>query len=238
MKICLDAGHGLYTAGKQTPDGIKEWSLNDKVRDMVVSLLSKYDVEIVNADYNEGKTDESLSSRLNMYLSEKVDAFVSIHHNAFTGKWNNATGVEVYTDRNPTKADLRLADCIYGRLVNYTGMKGRGIKSVNWTVINQNKIPAVLVEGGFMDGTEDYKIITSESGQIAYAKAVADGLVEFLGLKRKEKTEELTSVNDIVWELANRGIITNKALWLKKLEEDKDVYWLAQKTAKYLREIR
>ena len=27
---------------------------------------------------------------------------------------------------------------------------------------------------------------------------------------------ELTTVNDIVWELANRGIISDKELWLKK----------------------
>ena len=27
IKIALDAGHGLKTSGKQTPDGIKEWTL-------------------------------------------------------------------------------------------------------------------------------------------------------------------------------------------------------------------
>ena len=47
--------------------------------------------------------------------------------------------------------------------------------------------------------------------------------------------EELTSVNDIVWELAHRGIITDKALWLKKLETDTNSYWLARKVANYLR---
>ena len=47
---------------------------------------------------------------------------------------------------------------------------------------------------------------------------------------------ELTTVNDIVWELAHRGIITEKDLWLKKLEEDKNSYWLARKTVKFLRE--
>ena len=46
---------------------------------------------------------------------------------------------------------------------------------------------------------------------------------------------ELTTVNDIVWELSNRGIITNKDLWMKKLEEDSNSYWLARKTANYLR---
>lgn len=185
VKIALDAGHGLYTSGKQTPDGIKEWSLNDKVRDKVVDMLADYDVEIMFTDNNEGKTDESLSSRLSAYTKAKVAAFVSIHHNAYSGKWNNATGVEVYTDYNYTTSDLRLADCIYGRLVKYTGLKGRGIKHLNFYVINQNAIPAVLVEGGFMDGKSDYKFITSDAGQTAYAKAVAEGLVEFLGLKKK-----------------------------------------------------
>lgn len=47
---------------------------------------------------------------------------------------------------------------------------------------------------------------------------------------------ELTSVNDLVWELAHRGIITDKQLWLKKLETDTNSYWLARKTVKYLRE--
>ena len=36
-----------------------------------------------------------------------------------------------------------------------------------------------------MDGTNDYKFITSDAGQTAYAKAVAEGLIEFLGLKKK-----------------------------------------------------
>lgn len=185
IKIGLDAGHGLNTAGKQTPDGIKEWTLNDKVRDKVVALLSDYNVEIINTDNDEGNTDETLASRLKMYMNAGVKAFVSIHHNAYTGKWNGATGVEVYTDKNPTKEDTRLANCIYNRLVANTGLRGRGVKAEDWYVVNQDKIPAVLVEGGFMDGTNDYKVITSDAGQEAYAKAVAEGLVEFLGLEKK-----------------------------------------------------
>ncbi|MBR3592142.1 MAG: N-acetylmuramoyl-L-alanine amidase [Clostridia bacterium] len=185
IKIGLDAGHGLKTKGKQTPDGIKEWTLNDKVRDKVVKYLADYDCEIIHTDNNEGATDESLASRHNKYVKAGVKAFVSIHHNAYTGKWNNATGVEVYTDKNPLASDTKLANCIYTRLVKNTGLKGRGVKQCDFAVINQDRIPAVLVEGGFMDGTKDYKYITSDAGQTAYAKAVAEGLIEFLGLKKK-----------------------------------------------------
>lgn len=185
IKIALDAGHGLKTVGKQTPDGIKEWTLNDKVRDKVVAFLSEYDCEFIHTDNDEGNTDESLASRVAKYKAAGASAFVSIHHNAFTGRWNSATGVEVYTDKNPTVMDTVLANAIYSRLAKYTGLRGRGIKKAAFTVINQNAIPAVLCEGGFMDGSKDYKVITSEAGQTAYAKAVAEGLVEFLALKKK-----------------------------------------------------
>ena len=183
-KVALDAGHGLNTPGKQTPDGIKEWTLNDIIRDKVIEILKPYRVSIINTDDNEGCIDESLNNRLSKYINSGVDVFVSIHHNAFTGEWNGATGVEVYVDRQCTAEDIKLATLIYNRMVTYTGLNGRGIKRANYKVINQNSIPAVLCEGGFMDGTNDYKLITSESGQNAYAKAIAEGIIEFLGLTR------------------------------------------------------
>lgn len=46
---------------------------------------------------------------------------------------------------------------------------------------------------------------------------------------------ELTTVNDIVWELAHRGIITDKKYWLSKLADDRNVYLLAKNTVNYLR---
>lgn len=209
IKIGLDAGHGLKTKGKQTPDGIKEWYLNHNVVKFITMYLKDYDVDIIYTDNNEGNTDESLTSRYNKYIKSGVKAFVSIHHNAYTGKWNNATGVEVFTDKNPTKKDTELANCIYERLVKNTGLKGRGIKKEDWLVINQNKIPAVLVEGGFMDSKIDYPIITSEDGQRAYAKAVADGLIEFLNLKKKVVKEPTFKAYTIKVDKVPKGDVLN-----------------------------
>ena len=190
-KIALDCGHGLKTAGKQTPNGIKEWELNDKVRDKIVDNLKDYDVEFVFTDNDEGIVDEGLTARRTMYINAKVDAAVSIHHNAYTGTWNNATGVEVYVDKKATAKDRELAELIYNNMVSYLGMVGRGIKEADWTVIDQNEIPAVLTEGGFMDGIEDYKIITTDEGQSKYAKAISDALIVFLKLeKKKEEVKE------------------------------------------------
>ena len=190
IKIGLDAGHGLRTAGKQTPTGIKEWTLNDIVRDKVIYYLKGYDVSFVFTDNDEGNTDESLGSRVKKYIDAGVDVFVSIHHNALSGKWNKATGTEVFVDRNCTAEDMKLAEAIYKNLPAYTGLKGRGIKKENWYVINQNKIPAVLCEGGFMDSSIDYPVITSEKGQDGYARAIAQGLIEYLGLKKTTVTTQ------------------------------------------------
>ena len=87
-----------------------------------------------------------------------------------------------------------MANVIYTRLVKNTGLKGRGVKKTNWTVITQNTVPAVLVEGGFMDNKSDHAFITSAAGQTAYAKAVAEGLIEFLGLTKKSSTKTVYRV--------------------------------------------
>ena len=54
---------------------------------------------------------------------------------------------------------------------------------------------------------------------------------------QEETPKELTTVNDIVWELEHRGILTNKALWLKKLDEDENAYYLAKGCVNYIRHM-
>ncbi len=49
------------------------------------------------------------------------------------------------------------------------------------------------------------------------------------------KLNAVTEINDIVWELANARIITDSKLWIKKCNEDNNVYWLCRKMANKLR---
>ncbi len=58
----------------------------------------------------------------------------------------------------------------------------------------------------------------------------------FLGDDIMNNITELTSVNDIVWEYAHRGIITDSELWLQKLQNDSDAYWLARKALHFIRQ--
>jgi hypothetical protein len=201
FKLALDAGHGLKTAGKQTPDGIKEWSINDAVCDYIALFLDGYDCDIIRLDNNEGNVDESLTTRLNTAISKGAQALISIHHNAFQAKWGTHTGIEVYTDKAATAEDKALAKLIHDKLVANTGLRGRGVKKANFTVINTNKITAVLCEGGFMDSSIDYQIITSVAGQQAYAKAVADSLIELYGLKKKKAPAEVADKISVTYQV-------------------------------------
>ncbi len=58
VKIAIDAGHGLYTAGKRTPADEREWSFNNKVVNAAIKYLNEYkDVTIIRLDDPTGKRD-------------------------------------------------------------------------------------------------------------------------------------------------------------------------------------
>lgn len=191
-KLVLAAGHYLGTPGKRTPDGVKEWILNNAVCNYIVEYLKGYDAEIYRVDDITGKTAITLAERVKLVNKIKPDLFIEIHHNGLKGKWGNHTGIEVYSHTNGSAEDKKVAKLLAPKLAEETGLRNRGAKVKALEVLTCNaNIPAVLCEGGFMDSTIDNPVITSEKGQRAYAKAVADGVIEYLELEKKEEPKKL-----------------------------------------------
>lgn len=63
VKIAIDAGHGINTPGKRTPDDEREWSLNNKVALAAIAKLNTYqNVQILRLDDPTGKTDVPLKT--------------------------------------------------------------------------------------------------------------------------------------------------------------------------------
>jgi N-acetylmuramoyl-L-alanine amidase len=183
-KLMLDAGHGLNTSGKRTPDGIREFTLNRNVVNFIVEYLKDYNVTIQLSHDITGKVDVTLAERVRRCNAFAPDLFISIHHNAHLGTWGTATGTEVFTHTQGTAADRTVASLIAPRLASETGLRNRGTKTMALGVLNC-KATAVLCEGGFMDNRTDHAIITRESGQKAYAKAVAESVISYLKLTKK-----------------------------------------------------
>ncbi len=53
-------------------------------------------------------------------------------------------------------------------------------------------------------------------------------------LKEEEALKKVETINDIIWVLAAHKVITDSKLWMKKCEEDKNIYWLCYKMANKL----
>jgi N-acetylmuramoyl-L-alanine amidase len=189
MRIALDAGHGTNTKGKRTPDGIREWTLNNAVAKYLAEYLKGY-ATTFRTDDTSGKTDIGLSTRRNNAVKNGANLLISIHHNAYNGKWNNVTGVEVYRHTLYSHKQAKdLTSKLAAAISKTTGLKNRGAKTGLLGVIATSKIPCILCEGGFMDSKNDYKVITTEAGQRAYAKAIADTIISYYGLKKATSTK-------------------------------------------------
>ena len=160
--------------------------MNNNVCNKIADILKDYDVTIYRTDDTTGKTDTALTTRVSKCNGYNPDLFVSIHHNAGGG-----TGVEVYWHSQGTSEDKKIASIVAPKLSAQTGMKNRGVKQAAFTVLTC-KATAILVEGGFMDTQSDYEYICSETGQRAYAKAVADSVIEYLSLKKTTTTSTAT----------------------------------------------
>lgn len=195
-KLVLAAGHYLGTPGKRTPDGVREWTLNNKVCKYIGEYLKDYNVKIYRVDDTTGKKAIDLAERVKKTNKINPDIFVSIHHNGLKGKWGNHTGTEVYSHTYGSAEDKKIAKLLAPKISKSTGLKNRGakVKALGVLTCNAN-IPAVLCEGGFMDSTIDNPVITSEKGQRAYAKAVADGVIEYLKLEKKQTSAETETEN-------------------------------------------
>lgn len=186
--ICLDAGHGLQTPGKRTPDNEREWSFNNKVLLATKAKLEQYEgIRVVRLDDPTGTTDIPLKTRISVANAAKGNLLISIHHNANKGQWGDWTGVETYThipaSANPKS--VALARSVHSRLVQAMGLRDRGIKAANFHMVREANMPAILIECGYMDSKIDIRVLRDDKKLKLAGKAIASGVAEYLGLKIK-----------------------------------------------------
>lgn len=186
MKIALDSGHSLFTAGKRTPDGMQEWSFNSVVASYIADELKGYiDVETLRVDDMTGTIDVPLSTRTTKANGEKADVYISVHANAFgTGGWNNAQGIETFTYPTASRQSFVLAKLVQEELVKATKRNDRGIKTANFQVLRMTNMPAILVECGFMTNKEEAALLKSDAYRKTCASAIVKGLADMYGLKK------------------------------------------------------
>lgn len=197
IKIAIDAGHGKYTAGKRClksldPKETREWVLNSRIADKLQALLKGYECEVIRVDDITGETDVSLGNRCKAANNWGADFYLSIHHNAGVNGGKGG-GVVIYTHPNTKQSTHTIRDIIYAEVIKENKLKGNrydGTLTANFQVLRDTKMPAVLIECGFMDSAIDTPQILTEEFATKTANGLCNGLVKSLNLKKNQKEAE------------------------------------------------
>src|SRR4029453_5465351 len=135
--------------------------------------------------------------------------FVSIHFNA-TNDDPNATGFEIFsfTPRGaPSTSDsavapsalstqpgstvdaqsMALSACIYHSVLGHLPEFDRGIKRARFAVLRLTKVPAILIECGFLTERGESKLISNKDWRAKLAGAIGIGIENYQALPIKKQ---------------------------------------------------
>lgn len=194
MKILIDAGHGIDTPGKRSPDGaFREYLWNREIADLVCDDLGidGYDVSLVVTETNDIPLITRVN-RVNAVCKEHGSSdviLVSIHSNAAgNGKdWMDAKGWSCYTTKGETKSDI-LAECLYDsfersfpdRKIRKDMQDGDRDWEENFYIVQKSKCPAVLIENFFYDNKEESHWLMQEAVKVRIAMAIEQGIKDYV----------------------------------------------------------
>lgn len=181
--ILLDPGHGGKDVGTQSisKPRCQEKNLNLMTAKFVKMFLQRRGYRVIMT--REDDTFISLDKRVQIAAEVKPLIFVSIHYNAAPS--NEAKGVEIFyhsskENKERTAASHKLAQSILKQVVFQTKALSRGVKNGSYVVIRDTKIPAVLVEGGFVTNESELQLLKDPAYLKRLAWGISKGIDEYL----------------------------------------------------------
>lgn len=182
VSIMLDAGHGGRDPGA-VYNGRQE---KDDVLKLVLAIGEILQNSEIDVEYTR-TTDiyETPFQKATEANEAGVDFFISIHRNS-SPLANQYMGVESLI-HNLSGIKYEMAENINAQLET-VGFKDLGVKArPNLVVLRRTKMPAILVEVGFINSDSDNTIFDKNFNDIA--QAIADGILDTLEEKGLWKPE-------------------------------------------------
>jgi N-acetylmuramoyl-L-alanine amidase len=204
--VVLDPGHGGHDRGAVCRYGYEKDFALDVARKLRPLLQAK-GLRVIMT--REGDYFVPLEVRAQIANAARNSIFVSIHFNA-TDRDPNATGFEIFsfTPRGaPSTSDdwvtptslsmqagsevdaqsMALSACIYHSLLGHIPEFDRGIKRARFAVLRLTRVPAVLVEGGFLTELGESQLIAEKDWRTKLAQAIGVGIENYhaLGVKKQ-----------------------------------------------------
>jgi N-acetylmuramoyl-L-alanine amidase len=180
--IVIDAGHGGPDPGKPGKYGKDEDELNLEIAQKLRELIEESGGIVVMTREDDTLSDSSLSKDLKNRVVKAneviADVLISIHLNSFSQ--SKYKGAQVFYQNNSEKGKL-LAELIQQELRNTLDPNNdRMAKSSNsYYLLRNAKMPAVIVECGFMSNPEEEKLLNDGNYQYKIAWAIYKGLIHY-----------------------------------------------------------
>ena len=167
--VVIDAGHGGYDRGGVPGQRIAE---KDKTLDVALRLRRVLQTDgykvIMTRDEDVFVT---LGMRVAIANSYRNASFVSIHFNCSTR--GGANGIETYYYSDDSAA---LAASIHRNVVASAPTENRGIRRRGFFVLRRTRIPAVLVECGFLTNPAEGRLAQTDGYRQTLAEQIARGI--------------------------------------------------------------
>ncbi len=184
--ICLDPGHGGTDVGAIGHKGGKDiyeknitLSIAMPLRDMLTAagakvIMTRSTDKDVYGPWSDAIPE--LQARCDVANKAKADVFVSIHIDSFSNGSVDGTTTYYY---GKTGKDLLLAQMMHQATMSTLSIPDRGVKSNDFYVNVNTKMPSVLMEMGFITNSHRLQMLTSTWGPKSIAKSFYNGLINY-----------------------------------------------------------
>jgi N-acetylmuramoyl-L-alanine amidase len=167
--VVIDPGHGGRDRGGMPGQRLAEKGFTlDTAKRLARVLGNGTGIKVVLT--RDDDTFVSLTERTNVAnrYAGRDAVFVSIHFNA--GRREGAYGIETYYNQR----GFRLAALVHPRASIDRGVRYRG-----YSVLRKNRLPAILVECGFLTNAAEAARISDSNSRERLARAIAAAIVRY-----------------------------------------------------------
>jgi N-acetylmuramoyl-L-alanine amidase len=173
--VVIDAGHGGHDRGGMPGQRLPEKGFTlDTAKRLARVLRQDRGIKVVLT--RDDDRFVSLGERTdiaNRYAGDDA-VFVSIHFNA--GRREGAYGIETYYNN---QRGYRLAALVHPRVIRALASIDRGIRHRGYRVLRKNRLPAILVECGFLTNPAEAARISDSRSRERLASAIADAIMRY-----------------------------------------------------------
>ncbi len=167
--VVIDAGHGGYDRGGIPGQRVSEKEMTLDVAQRLKKVLSANGYRVVMT--RDSDVFVPLGTRVAIANSYSNAIFVSVHFNS--AKRTGAGGIETYFYGRDS---LPLASAIHYYVAGGAPSSNRNVRRRGYYVLRKTKVPAVLVECGFLTNPTEAALAQTASYRQKLAEEIAAGV--------------------------------------------------------------